>query len=162
MKRYGLLVLTLALLGAFAGWWFSPVQVLKRRTQTLLDTLTLESGSGKAARQMGVYSLNALLAPEVELDTPTIREANGTFDRPELESAFSWLCEQAKETRFELEKFGSVKVNGDQAELGFLLKAQVVLPSYRPADGRYDVTFHWLREDNTWRLTRAKWMQAKP
>ena len=54
---------------------------------------------------MGVYSLNALLASEVELENPTIEEANGTFERSEMESAFSWLCEQAKQTRFELEKF---------------------------------------------------------
>ena len=162
MKRFGLPVFILALLGAFAFWWFSPVQVLKRRTETLLRTLTLESGSGKAARQMGVYSLNALLATEVELSNPTIQEANGTFERSEMESAFSWLCEQAKETRFELGDFHSVKIDGEQADVAFSLEALVALPTYRPADGRYEVTFHWVRESDTWRLGRATWAKSKP
>jgi hypothetical protein len=162
MKRFGLPLIILALLGAIAFWWFSPAQVLKRRTETLLQTLTLESGSGKAGRQLGVYSLNALLASEVELSTPTLGEANGTFERQEMESAFSWLCEQAKETRFELEKIHSVKIDGDHADVSLTIEAQVILPTYRPADGRYDVTFHWQREDNSWRLARAKWLEAKP
>ena len=162
MKRLGLPLIIVALLGAFAFWWFSPEQVLKRRIGTLLQTLTLESGSGKAGRQLGVYSLNALLAPEVELSTPTLGEAIGTFERQELESAFSWLCEQAKESRFELEKIHSVKVDGDRAEVSLTLEAQVILPTIRPADGRYDVTFHWQREDDSWRLARAKWLEAQP
>jgi hypothetical protein len=162
MKRFGLPVFILALLGALAFWWFSPVQILKRRTETLLRTLTLESGSSKAARQMGVYSLNALLAPEVELETPTIPEANGTFERSEMESSFSWLCEQARETRFELVKFHSVRIDGDRADVAFSLEALVQLPSHRPADGRYEVTFRWLLDDNGWHLSKAKWLEAKP
>lgn len=162
MKRFGLPVFILALLGAFAFWWFSPVQVLKRRTQTLLETLTLESGSGKAARQMGAYSLNALLASEVELDTPTLQEANGTFERSEMESAFSWLCEQARQTRFELEEFRSVKIDGARADVAFILDALVELPTERPADGRYEVTFRWQLDDDGWHLSRASWVEAKP
>lgn len=162
MKRLALPVVIFAILGAFAFWWFSPTQILKRRTQTLLQTLTLDSGTGKASRQMGVYSLNSLLASEVELDTPTLKEANGTFERSEMESAFSWLCDQAKQTRFDLEKLRSVKIDGEHAEVAFFLNAVVELPSYRPVDGRFDVTFHWKREDDKWRLARATWVEANP
>lgn len=162
MKRFGLPVIILALLGALAFWWFSPVQVLKRRSETLLRTLTLDAASSKPSRQMGVYSLNALLASEVELSTPSIPEANGTFERSEMESAFSWLCEQAKESSFELEKIKSVKIDGDHAEVVLVLDATVVLPTYRPADGKYNATFRWTKEDNTWRLSRASWSELKP
>ena len=110
---------------------------------------------------MGVYSLNALLTPEVELETPTIPEANGTFERAEMESSYSWLCEQAKQTRFELVKFHSVKIDGDRADVAFSLDALVELPSIRPADGRYEVTFRWLRGDNGWLLSKAKWVEGK-
>ena len=160
MKRLGLPIFILALLGALAFWWFSPAQVVKRRTQTLLQTITLESGSGKAGRQMGAYSLSALLAREVELDTPTIEEANGTFGRSAMESAFSWLCDQAKETRFEMQNIHSIQIQGDRGKVAFSLEALVELPSYRPADGRYEVVFHWLREDGAWRLHRASWVEA--
>jgi hypothetical protein len=161
MKRLALPAIVLALLGAFAFWWFSPVQVLKRRTQTLLHTLALESGSGKGGRQMAVYSLNALLASEVELEAPSLQEANGTFERSEMESAFSWLCEQAKQTRFDLEEFRAVNITGDRAKVAFSLNALVALPGYRPVDGRYDATLQWQREKDGWRLASAKWTEAK-
>lgn len=160
MKRLGLPLVILALLGAFACWWYAPTQVLKRRTQALLHTLTLESGTTRSSRQMGVYSLSALLASQVELDTPTIDEANGSFERSEIESAFSWLCEQAKQSRFELLQFRSVKIEGGQAEVAFALEALVELPHSRPADGRYEVTFRWQLENDVWHLTRASWVEA--
>ncbi|MES2923631.1 MAG: hypothetical protein V4819_18895 [Verrucomicrobiota bacterium] len=160
MKRLAISLVVLALLAGFAFWWFSDTQVLKRRTQSLLTTLTLDSGTGKVGRQMGSYSLNKLLASEVALDTPSIKEANGSFQRDELESIFSWLCNQAKETRFELQDLRSVTVNGDKAKVDLTLIGLVVLPSYRPADGTYDVTFDWQKEKDGWRLNHATWKQV--
>jgi len=159
MKRFAIPSVALLLLAAFLFWWFSPTQILKRRTLSLLETLTMDAGTSKASRQLGAYSLNALLAPEVELHTPTIDEANGTFERSELESAFSWLARQAKQTRFKLDEFQSVKISGDRGEVAFSLDALVELPAYRPADGRFQVTFHWQREENAWRLAGAEWLE---
>ena len=42
---------------------------MKRRTRSLLTTLTLDSG--KVGRQMGAYWLNALLAAQVEFTPST-------------------------------------------------------------------------------------------
>jgi hypothetical protein len=161
MKRLVISLVILALLAGFGIWWFSDTQVLKRRTQSLLTTLTLDSGTGKVGRQMGSYSLNALLAEQVDLDTPTIKEANGSFQREELESIYSWLCNQAKETRFELQDLRSVTVNGDTAKVDLTLIGLVVLPNYRPADGTYDVTFEWKKEKDVWRLNHATWKQVR-
>jgi hypothetical protein len=157
MKRIGLPIVILAVLGAFLFWWFSPVQVVKRRTHTLLETLTMESGSGKVARQTGLYPLNALLAEEVELVAPSIPEADGTFGRDEMESAYSWLAGQAKQTRFKLLEIHSIKVEGRRADVSFSLEALVELPNSRPADGRYEVVFHWLDDERSWRLSKAEW-----
>lgn len=160
MKR---LVISSVILAALAGlgiWWFSDTQVLKRRTGSLLATLTLDSGTGKAGRQMAAYSLNALLAAQVELENPDIQEANGSFERAELESAFSWLCNQARQTRFEAGKFHSVSVSGDDAQVRLSLTGLVELPTYRPADGTYEVSFHWQKEEDGWRLNRAVWREA--
>lgn len=161
MKRIAIPAAALVVLAGFLFWWFSPVQVLKRRTLSLLETLTMDAGTGKSTRQLGVYSLNALLAPEVELRTPTIDRANGTFERSELESAFSWLCQQAKQTRFDLKEFRSVDISGDRGKVVFSLEALVELPAYRPADGRFGVTFHWQREEESWHLTGAEWLEEK-
>ncbi len=152
----GITVLILAL----GFWWFSPSEVIKRRTLKLLDILTFEPGSGTGARQMGAYSLNAILAPEVELTSKSIAEANGTFERAELESAYSWLSGQAKQSHFNLENINSLKIERDTATILFTLEALVELPSYRPADGRYQVNFRWQKSDDGWRLTRAEWQEA--
>jgi hypothetical protein len=157
MKRYALPALAVILLAAFGVWWFSPGQVLKRRSKTLLSTLTLNAGTGIPGRQMGTYSLNALLASEVELENPTLREAQGTFERGEIESAFSWLCNQAKQTRFELARFNQITVSGDQATVALTLTGLVELPNYRPVDGKYDAIFNWVKEKDGWRLSRASW-----
>jgi hypothetical protein len=161
MKRLVPAVIIVAALALFGAWWFSPTQVLKRRTHSLLVTLTLDSSKGNVTRQMGAYSLNGLLASEVELDTPTIKEANGTFNRAELESAYSWLCQQAKQTHFKLVAFKSVSINGDSAKVELTLDGLVELPTYRPADGIYDVTFDWRKQEDVWRLARASWQQLE-
>lgn len=161
MKRIVPILIVLVLALAAACWWFSPKQVVKRRTATLLRTLTLETGTGKAGRQMGVYSLNALLARDVELENPTIQEANGSFDREELGSAFSWICEQAKQTKFDLLSIRSITVQGGHADVSFQINALAELPNYRPADGKYDVTFRWVNDEKEgWRLSRAVWKEA--
>ena len=160
MKRFIVPLAVVAVLALLGVWWFSPAQVVKRKTANLLSTLTLDAGTGRVGRQMATYSLNALLAEEVRLETPTIKEANGTFARSELESAFSWLCNQAKETRFDLQKIHSIEITGDKAQVELALFGLVELPTYRPADGNYDVTFYWQKEEDGWRLTRATWNQV--
>ncbi|MGL5016533.1 MAG: hypothetical protein ACRDBP_00245 [Luteolibacter sp.] len=161
MKRFVIPLVVVGLLAGFGIWWFSPSQVVKRRTESLLETLTLDGGSGKVGRQMAVYSLNALLAPRIELENPTITEASGSFERPELESAFSWLCGQAKQTSFKAEKFRSIRVTGNKATVEMTLTGLVELPTYRPADGRFDAIFDWEKEEDGWRLARASWREAQ-
>jgi endoglucanase Acf2 len=161
MKRFFIPAMLVVALVLFAIWWFSPTQVLKRRTESLLTTLTLDGGSGKVGRQMRVYSLNALLASQVELKNVTIKEANGSFERAELESAFSWLCEQAKQTRFKAKNFSFIAISGNMAQVTLTLDGVVELPTYRPADGIYDVTFDWEKAEDGWRLTRANWREAE-
>lgn len=161
MKRLAIFVVILALLVGFGAWWFSPVQMVKRRTTALLATLTLERGSGKVGRHAGAYSLDGLLAGQVELISPTIQEANGSFERAELESAYSWLCDQAKETHFTLEKLHAITIDGTKATVKLTLNGLVELPVYRPADGRYDATFEWIKGKDGWQLSRATWDVAR-
>jgi hypothetical protein len=161
MKRFAIPLAVAGLLVLFGVWWFSPTQVVKRRTGSLLATLTLDGGSGKVGRQMAVYSLNALLAPRIELENPTITEASGSFERSEIESAFTWLCGQARQTSFKAEKFHSIRVADGKARVEFTLTGLVELPTYRPADGKFDATFDWEKEDDGWRLARASWRESK-
>ena len=161
MRRYLIPVAVVLVLGGFLMWWFSPSQVVKRRTGSLLETMTLEADTGTAARQMKTYSLNRLLAARVRLENPEIEEASGSFERSDIEAGFSWLTSQAKETRFEVEDFKSVTVDGDTAQVSLVLTGLVDLKSYRPVDGKYDVTLDWMKEKDGWRLTGSSWKPAK-
>jgi len=157
MKRLVIATLSVVISGALGIWWFSPTEVLERRTHKLLEILTFDAASGKGARQMGVYSFNALLADEVKLTARSIAEANGTFQRSELEAAYSWLGAQAKQSFFKLEEIDSIEFGGDQATVRFRLEALVELPSYRPADRHFRVIFKWVNNDEGWRLREAEW-----
>ena len=157
MKRYLIPTVVVALLVGFCFWWYSPRQVIQRRTHSLLETLTFEKGGGRAARNLGSYTLHDLLAKQVELETPTISEANGSFSRDDLEAAYAWLANQAKETRFELEDIHSIAIHDSTATVKLSLFGLVELPTYRPADGSYEVTFDWVKQEDGWKLTRALW-----
>lgn len=161
MKRIRTYAVVVLLAAGFALWWFSPKQVLKRRTVALLETLTLDAVGSRSGRQFAVHSLNLLLASEVTLENPTISEANGTFERHEVESAFSWICQQAKQTRFTLKDMESITVSGDTGEVACVLDALVELPGVCLADGIHQARFSWRRENDGWRLERAVWLEGK-
>jgi len=157
MRRIAPIIIVVAIAAGFLYWWFSPVQIIKRQTENFLEIITLQASASPARRQLGGYSLNAILGEQVILENSTIPEANGTFDRAELESAYAWLCQQARHTRFDLTRFRSVAVEAKQATVSFTLSALVELPTYRPADGTYEVVFDWQKADDGWRLTAARW-----
>ncbi|MFT4176672.1 MAG: hypothetical protein QM627_08435 [Luteolibacter sp.] len=159
MKRIFPIIAAVLVLAGFGIWWFSPKQVIQRRTKSFLSVLTIEKDSGKAARMMKPFELNKMLAPEVMLENPEREELNGTLSRTDLESHFSWLCTQAVRTDFSVEEFKAVNVSGDTAELEFVMKALVELKDYRPADGSYTVSFSWRKEKDGWRLAAAKWRE---
>ena len=140
MKRAAFVIVLLLGLTGFLVWWFQPAQVVKRRTNTLLEILTLDEGTGSSIRQMGGYSINKLLAPEVE-----------------LESAYTSLCNRAKFSRFSMAAVRLIDIDGDTARVDCSVDALVELPEIRPADGRYDCSFVWIRADDGWRLTKAVW-----
>lgn len=161
MKRILIIGAAVLIAGGFLFWWLSPEQVLKRRTVKLLDAMTLSEGSGAAGRQMNSYALNGLIGKELALQTPTIEQANGTFEKSEIEAGFQWLTSQAKFTRFELKQVDSVMIDGNRATVNAAIEGVVALPSYRPADGAYRVELDWRREEDGWKLIRARWDEAR-
>lgn len=160
MKRL-LIVVSVVLSIAFAIWWLSPTQVVKRRTNKLMHTLTLEEGSGSAARHLNTLAFGNLIAEDVTIDVPSIGEANGEFSRQDLNAGFAWLTTQARFTKFGVTEFLKVGVGDDRAEVEAKVEAVVALPDYRPADGAYLMELSWVRADDGWRLTRVKWREAR-
>ncbi len=155
-------IIIISLLAAYAFWWNLPEQIVKRHTQALLQTFTMKRNDSKVTRQMGISQLDALLAEDVELETPSIQEVNGTFPRSEMISSFAALCESAREMHCKLERIRSLKITGDQADITVIIEALVDVSNYHPVDGRFDATFHWQRDnDRNWHLTRVHCTEVK-
>lgn len=152
-----LLVAAFAPLVPLGMWWFSPEQAVMRRTNHLMEILTLSGVPGEPMRQAKVYSMNALLAPEVELVVPDVPDANGSFDKEELEAAFSWICQNAKRSSFDVVAFRDVDVTGDTATVRCLTEGYMELSTGRPADGRFEVTVVWKKGGDGWRYDKIAW-----
>ena len=138
-------------------WWSSPEQVVIRRTKHLMDVLTITSGTSSPFRQAKVFSMNALLQPNVEIVTPEISDSNGTFDKQEIESAFSWICKQAKESEFLVTDVQDLEIDGDRAVINVLVKGFRQPPRYRPEDDTHDVEITWEKTGDGWRYSRVVW-----
>ncbi|MGJ8633495.1 MAG: hypothetical protein ACSHX7_06200 [Luteolibacter sp.] len=159
MKKLWLILGALLICIPVASWWFSPTQVVKRRTKHLMEVLSLSDGAGGPTRQLKVYSMNALLSDHVELEIPDTSEANGIFDKLEMESAFSWICQNAKKSSFQVDDFVRVEISGETAEVEAEISGSMELPSYRPADGEYLMEIRWQKSGDGWRFDKVVWKE---
>ena len=157
MKKLIVLAGLLLVLIPLGSWWFSAEEVVKRRTSHLMAVLSISEGSLRPLRQGKVFSMNGLLAPEVKLDIPGAARASGEFYKDVLESGFSWICENAKSSQFEVKEFRSVEVDGDRARVNVLVEGYMELVALRPVDGLHDVTIEWVRGGDGWRFDRVDW-----
>ena len=155
MKKRLLISIVSVIVVLSAAWWFSPEQVIKRRSISLFEILTIDLSKPPTTRALAVYSLHPYLATEVEVSTPTPDEANGTFAREELESAFSSICQHALQCRFSEPVFEQVSIDGKRASVELNLQANVEFPGLRIADGPFRVKLDWLRGEKDWLLERA-------
>ncbi len=157
MKRLIPIFIVLVLFAGFCVWWFSPIQVVKRRSRDLCRILTLEEGTPATSRNIGAFQLDRLLQPQVELEIPALTEANGSFERAQISSSFSWLCSNAKETKAKLGEIESVTVNGDHAEVRAKVDALLNISIAQPVNGHGDAIFTWKKTDDGWRLEKLSW-----
>jgi ketosteroid isomerase-like protein len=160
MRRFAFFAAVAVIAAGFLFWWFSPGQVVKRRTKNLIDLANLEAGTGTASRALGTFTLTKLLDDPVALSVPSVEEANGRFARQELEAGYQWFCRSAKESRVKVTGFDEISVVGDEATVRATLDAQVVFPTYRPSDGPVQATSEWRKRDDGWRLVRLVWENA--
>lgn len=144
-------------------WWFSAEQTIKRRSNHLLNVITLPENSNRSFRQTKVYSLNSILSNKIQLSTPEIPESDGGYEKIQIENGFSWLCSNARQAIFTNRKFTLIDVKNDIARVEITVDAFVELPTHRPADGVYDITLEWRRNTNKqWLLDSATWKLAYP
>jgi len=161
MRRFISLLIVLAAGAGFLAWWFSPGQVVKRRTRDLMEVLTLNVATPTGTRNFGTFKLEQLLAPKIEFSVPSMADLNGSHDRADVTSGFSILCSNAKETKFKVKDLHSVTVNGNKATVNASLEILVDLKSAQAVDETGESILHWTKTEDGWRLDGADWMPAK-
>jgi len=156
------MIRTVLLLAAVAGavlflvWWFSPDQVVERRSRSLFRVLTIDAGTGIPARLTGMGSLDAMLADEVFIAHDALPEAEGAIGRAQIQDVFGWLCRHAKRTRFEVAGIDSIEVESPSARVDLVLEVLVELPDRRLMEGMHPVTLGWRLEGDRWVLERVE------
>ena len=160
MRRKCIAVGVFVLICGFLLWWFSASQVVQRKTEGFLEVMSLGRGVGSGGRHLKVYKLNGLLAKSIDIKAPFLGDDKRSVMRDDIESAYSWLCDTAVETKFEMDEVESISIDGDQAILQCLITALAEMPKVRSLDGQYRVIFTWNMIEDQWRLSSMNWEEA--
>ena len=155
MKKLIILAAAAVILIPLGMWWFSPEQIIIRRTKHLMEVLTIGESTGRPFRQAKVFSMNAMLAPEISISISEISDANGTFDKQEVESAFSWICQNAKRSEMSIIDFGDITITDDEAEVEVMVDALFELPAGHSVSGNYVMTVDWVKTGDGWRFEKV-------
>lgn len=147
----------LVLLIPFCMWWFSEERVVKRRSDHLMDILTISGDTGGVMRYAKALSINGVLAPQFEIESTTVKEANGSFPSHQIESAYSWICSNTSESEFEITEFRDVKIEGNRATVISTVEGFINIKGNRPVDGTSHVTLYFQKTDGSWLLTKVIW-----
>lgn len=164
MKRF---LPPLAFLLVFAGflvWWFQPANVVKRRTDALLETAAVPASMSELARTTRGPNIGEFLAANVCISGPDEAEEGfgGTMDRDRLAGLYSSIARYCRQVTFEDPVFESVTIEDGKATVDLTVDALVELPDRRPVDGRQDVTLTWTKSEGPWKLTGFTWSEVKP
>lgn len=160
MKRFLPVLVLIAAVTGLSLWWFSPRQIVMRRTEKLLEVLTIPEAATRQSRHGGAYSFNALIGKSVMLSNPDIEEANGTFRKDEIETAYSYLANHAKRTHFRPKDWVSAIRHGAEYEIVIDLDAYVELRDRKITEGPHRAAFRWRKDEKSvWRLAGVSWKQ---
>lgn len=161
MKRL-IIPAAVILIASFSFWWFSPTQVLKRRTSAFIETANVPAGMGDLGRGARGRHLAGYLAPQIEVDSPQdlAAEVGRRFSRDRASELYSVVARYCRQISINDLAFDSVTVVDDAAEVLFTADAIVELPGRRPVDGLVVVESRWRKIDGEWRLEAFQWSES--
>jgi len=164
MKTKFLIPLIIILIG-FLIWFFSSSQVIKRRTNTILESLELSEGSSRIARVTKSHSLKKILEPQIRITYPQGANIFGTsyplsepitISNDQAATAHSYLTEsmdymKTENTSFEITSIDS-KVATVQIQFTLITKQKKALEKSVTLTGI--LTFN--KNEKTWLLDSAE------
>lgn len=161
MKRIAIPAVVLAIVG-LAIWWFSPTQVLKRRTAAFIDTANVPSNMSDIGRGARGKNLSDYMADRVRVDSPEdlAEELGREFSRDRAAALYTVVARYCREISITDLIFESVTHDGDHAVVRFSADTIVDLPNRRPVDGIVTVESRWQKTEGDWLLESFEWSES--
>ena len=163
MRRPVIVAVAVILAVGFTVWWNSSTQVVKRRTKSLVTTLTIPTTEQGAARKIRAMSLDGFLDDSIQVVAKNIPDLEEPLDRDQINSAFSYFCDRAVSSDFTLKKFQSVDIHGEEASVKALISVRLNLPGGdHGVNGNHEVTLLWQHGKDAWKLKSVEWQKVGP
>lgn len=161
MKRVAIPVVVILLAG-LAFWWFSPTQVVKRRTAAFIDTANVPVSMSDLGRSARGKHVSDYLADRISVKSPEAlaEEVGREFTRDQAAALYSGIARYCKEVSITDLEFQSVGIESDTALVQFTADAIVDLPNRRPVDGLVTATASWSKTEGDWLLESFEWEES--
>ncbi|MCW1915693.1 hypothetical protein OJ996_19055 [Luteolibacter sp. GHJ8] len=157
------IVVLLVLLGAFGWWWTRPERVIARRVSGLFEAVNVPADSGNITRSTRGSALEPFLADTITFEGPKgpTDEVEGPQRREDIVTMYTALSKFCKSATIQDIVVESVEVTGDEALVKATVDAVIELQNEeRPVDGIQHLDMTWLKQEGSWRLSRAKWNET--
>lgn len=157
------IVILLVLLGAFGWWWTRPERVIARRVSGLFEAVNVPADSGNITRSTRGSALEPYLADTITFEGPKgpTDEVEGPQRREDIVTMYTALSKFCKSATIQDIVVESVEVTGDEALVKATVDAVIELQNEeRPVDGIQHLDMTWLKQEGSWRLSRAKWNET--
>ena len=163
MRRTVILIIAFVLALGFAAWWNSSVQVVKRRTKSLMTVLTIPASEQEATRKIRSMELDRFLDDSVQLSAKDIPGFEDTLNRDEINDGFIYFCQRATSCDFSVKKFQSVETTGKEARLKALVSVRLNIPGGDcGVSGTHEDTLVWRHKNDAWKLKFAELHKIGP
>ncbi|MEM1082880.1 MAG: hypothetical protein AAGI48_02065 [Verrucomicrobiota bacterium] len=162
MRRYLPPIALLIVAALFLAWWFSPVNVLKRRVGNLFDTAAVPPTMSDIARSSRGPNVAEYLANRIEVDAPDDfdERLGSSYTRDNAAAYYSGAARYCRQVTFLEPAFENVEITGEDAKVRLRIDTIVELPDRRPVDGILIFDMDWTKAETGWLLKRAAWEET--
>lgn len=154
MQR-SILVVFVAIATLTAGmiWWYSDAQVVKRQSNTLLESLNITGGETNSFRLLKTNSLTNLLADSVSCRVDMVNYQS-EFSRAELEERHLLFVRNVESSSVRADEMSIDMLSKDQAKVSAGLSLAVTGKGGNRIAEQCQLTLLWKKNpDGKWRLT---------
>ncbi len=163
-RRILIVAMIVVLLLAFAGWWFSPTQVVQRRCDSFFNVISFREQQAPAARHAQGLKLADYLDRDIAISANELpEEIESPVSRGELQALFSAASNACNFIAITDRKFESIGIAGEDATVQARVKVAIGHPEGdHGLSGTHRVMLSWHRTNQVWVLTNVAWEKIAP